>query len=133
MSNVHQNFKNVFSYAAGVEKWCKDSFKSWGGSPLQYTFCNDFAIADWYGVQSVNETYDRIKKEWLSDYKAFTEVAISLNLLSWANDQMRNQGIDGRDEFVELYSDLYYKARDDFYDKYTDNEEATDYFFEMTD
>lgn len=34
---------------------------------------------------------------------------------------------------VEFYSELYYQAIDDFYNKYEDNEAACDYFFKCTD
>jgi hypothetical protein len=131
---LNEHFKNGISYSAGVEKWCKDFYREIsGGKKLEYTFTRDFAIADWLGVDYVEDTFNRVKKEWLGNYKAFTEVAISLNILSWANDAMRKQGIDDREEWIALYSELYYKARDIFYDHYSGNEEATDYFFDMTD
>lgn len=126
---VQQGFQNVFSYAAGVENWVRNALPY----SLHYTFVQDFAIADWYGRDGVEDTYRRVKDAWLSDYKAFTEVAVSLNMLAWANDALRSQGYDGRDEFVGLYSDLYYRCRDDFYEVYSDNEEACQHFFEMTD
>lgn len=127
---VQQGFTNVFSYAAGLEKWVNDNLPL---GPLKYTFVSDFAIADWFGKKDVEDTYKRVKKEWLSDYKAFTEVVIALNMLSWANAALERQGYDGREEYGKLYADLYYRARDDFYDKYEGNTEATDYFFNMTD
>lgn len=127
---VQEKFKNVFTYAYGVENWVnKQLFKG----PLQYTFVSDFAIADWMGEEEVNDTYRRVREGWLNDYVAFTEVVIALNMLSWANHALKEQGFDGRDKFIALYSDLYYKAREDFYGKYEGNDEATDYFFEMTD
>jgi hypothetical protein len=58
---------------------------------------------------------------------------MSLNVLSWANDQLAKQGIEGREKYIELYSELWFKAKDDFYKKYGKNEEACDYFFNMTD
>ena len=128
---VQQGFTNVFSYAAGLEKWVNDSLPY---GPLKYTFVNDFAIADWVsGKEGVEDTYRRVKEAWLGDYKAFTEVVVAINMLSWANNALKEQGYDGRDEFIELYSNLYYKARDDFYAKYEGNQEACDHFFEMTD
>ena len=81
----------------------------------------------------MKETYENVKSSWLGDYKAWTEVVIALSMLSFAHDQLRKQGFDGRDEFIRLYSDLYYKAKDDFYDKYEGDEDACDWFFEMTD
>lgn len=134
---LNEHFKNVFSYAAGMEKWCKDFYQHPDG--LSYTFCMDFAIADWMeGAKGVKETYKRVKKNWLGNYKAFTEVVISLNLLSWAHRQLLLQGFEGREEMMQLYSEMYYLARDDFYKEYGSdgkhpNQEACDYFFEMTD
>lgn len=127
---LQEHFTTVFSYAAGIEQWVNDQLPQ---GPLKYTFANDLAIADWYGKDEVKETYERFKKEWLNDYKAFTEVVIAVNMLSWAHNALKNQGISGRDEFISLYSDLYYKAREDFYAKYDGNQEACDYFFQMTD
>lgn len=128
---VQQGFQNVFSYAYGVEKWVDDQLFN---GPLEYTFVSDFAIADWTeGSKGVNETYERVKKSWLDDYKAFTEVVVALNMLSWANYALCKQGYEGRDEFIKLYSELYYRSREDFYSKYKNNEEACDHFFQMTD
>lgn len=127
---LRESFKNVFTYSAGMEEWCKNAYQ---GGELEYTFINDFAIADWYGEKDVKETYNRVIKEWGKDYKAMTEIVIALNLLSWAHYQLRKQGIDGRDGFIYLYSHLNNKAKDLFCDTFKDNEKAQDYFFEMTD
>ena len=120
----------VFNYALDMENWCKKFYPL----ELKYTFCHDFAIADWVsGVSGVKETYQRVKKSWLSDYKAFTEVVVSLNLLAWAHNQLMEQGIEDREQFVQLYSDLYHQATNDFYEKHGKNQEACDHFFNMTD
>lgn len=130
---IYNSFKNQFSYSAGIEKWCKDFYLSTSGNKLEYTFCGDFALADWRGEDAVKETYNRVIKSWGSDYKAFTEIALALNLLSWANDQLSRQGIVDRDKYTGLYSEMYYKARDDFYKKFENNSEACNHFFNMTD
>jgi len=127
---VQQEFTNVFTYSASLEKWVND-FLPLG--PLNYTFVGDFAIADWFSAKDVEETYTRVKEQWLDDYKAFTEVVIALNMLSWANDALRLQGFDGREEFITLYANLYHQATLDFYNKYEGNQEACDHFFQMTD
>lgn len=127
---LNEAFKSVFSYAAGMENWVNASLPL---GPLEMTFAADFAIADWYGEDDVKETYGRVKKEWLSDYKAFTEVVIALNMLSWAHAALKKQGIDGREPFIKLYSEMYYKACEDFYDKWRDDEVACDHFYRMTD
>lgn len=130
---VQQHFKNVNSYACGVEKWVKDFYKEVSGRTLTYTFPMDFAIADWYDKASVIESYKRIKKAWIKDYKAFTEVVISLSYLSYANDQLRKQGFEDREKYIKLYAQLFEEARDEFYKFYEGNEKANDYFFEWTD
>jgi hypothetical protein len=131
---VQQKFKSVFTYAAGVEVWCNDYYNAiTGGKKLTYTFPADFAIADWYGEKDVRETYNRVKKSWLESVEAWTEVVISLNILSWCNDQLIKQGIEDRERWIKLYSELYYQAKEDFYNKYSNDEKALDYFFEMTD
>ena len=127
---LQKYFKNVFSYSNGVMDWVNKQLPL---GPLKFTFAGDFAIADWYSKEDVEDTYKRVKEAWLNDYKAFTEVVIALNMLSWAHKALQDQGIDGRDEYIDLYADLYYRARDDFYEKWGENREACDYFFEMTD
>ena len=127
-------FKNANSYSQGVEDWCRKLYYEMTGNKMSYTFVSDMALEDMTGDTSkVDWIYNKIKNEWLSDYKAFTEVCISINLLAWANDRLEQQGFDGRSIFTEYYSELYYKARDTFYDYYENDQEKKDYFFSMTD
>ena len=123
----------MFTYSAGVEKWVKEAYEEISGKKLTMTFPMDFAIADWYGEKEVMDTYRNVRKHWLNNYKAFTEVAVTLSYLSSANSQLSLQGYEGRDKFCDLYEKLFYMARDDFYDNYKNNEEAKDWFFEWTD
>ena len=133
MKNLHESFKNVFTYSAGIESWVKEAYKSVCGRKLKMTFPMDFAIADWSGKDEVLDTYKNVVEAWGGNYKAFTEIAVSLAYLSYAQGQLKKQGISGRDEFIDLYADLFYKAKDDFYEKFKGNDEATDWFFEWTD
>ena len=104
-----------------------------GSNELQYSFANDFAIADWRGVSAVKDTYRVAITEHSDNYKALTEIVITLNLLSWAHDKLRKQGYDGREKFIALYVELYYKAKDHFYNVFAENDEAKRWFWEMTD
>lgn len=126
---VQQGFTNVLSYAAGVEQWVNNSLPQ----PLEFTFVSDFAIADWFSEDDVHDTYRRVKESWLSDYVAFTEVVIALNMLSWANHALIKQGFEDREKFVKLYAELYDTATTDFYKKYGNDKEACDHFYRMTD
>lgn len=92
------------------------------------TFMQDFAIADRFGAAAVKDTYERVIEEWHSDYRYMTELVIVLNQRCWSWWQRNHESELGR-----LYSDLYYKAKDKFYEIFANNEEACDYFFNMTD
>ena len=128
---LYQGFINVLSYSAAMQQWVNNSLPR---GPLQYSFAGDFAIADWTsGKSGVLNTYDKVKKSWLNNYKAFTEVVIAINMLSWAHYQLKKLGYDGRDTFIELYTELYHRATNDFCEKYEGNDEATNYFYQMTD
>ena len=131
---LNEFFTDVFTYGAGMHAWVQKYFTSISGYKLKYTFVQDFAIADWCsGKKGIRDTYNKLLKEYGKDYKAFTELVMSINMLSWGNDQLTKQGIEGRDEYGMYYSDLYYESRDKFYDTFKGNTEACDYFFEMTD
>lgn len=128
---LKEGFKNANTYAAGMEKWVKNNLP---GEPMKYTFVSDFARMDFLlGKKGVMDTYNLVKEGWLNNYKAFTEVAIAINMLAWAHYQLKEQGYDGRDPFIELYSDLFHQAIHDFYEKYEGDEDKCDYFFMMTD
>lgn len=101
---IYNSFKNPFTYAAGIEKWCKDFYYNTSGNELQYTFCADFAIADWLSEDAVRDTFWKAIKSWGDDYEAFTEIVLAINLLSWANDQLVKQGIADREKWVDFYS-----------------------------
>lgn len=127
---LREGFKNENTYAAGMEAWVNSQLPN----PLSYTFVSDFARMDWMlGKKGVLDTYELMKQGWLNNYKAFTEVVMAANMMSWAHYQLKKQGIEGRDPFIELYSDLYHQAVNDFYEKYEGDEEICNYFFQMTD
>lgn len=127
---LNEFFKNVFTYGASAEKWVNNFI----GRKLGHTFVNDFAVADWSGgTKAVKQTLKSIHKTWGKDYKAMTDVVIALNNLAWFNDQLKRQGFEGRENYIDFYSDLYFEERDWFYKHFKDNEEAQSYFYEMTD
>ncbi len=96
---LKRGFENVFSYSAGMQQWINNNLME----KPHYSFAADFAIADWMsGEEGVIDTYNRVKSEWLNNYKAFTEAVIAINMLSWAHYQLKKQGYDGRDSFIKL-------------------------------
>ena len=67
------------------------------------TFWQDFSIADLYGVEAVQDTFNRAFSEWKTDHIYLTELVLVLNHKAWQHSEKRP-------ELAELYSDLYYKA-----------------------
>ena len=119
---------NVFQYAATCEANFEANLAEVGNYKRFTTFYYDLSIAEFSGgAKAVKDTFKNVVKSWLNDYKYFTEFVLSLNYKSWEWNARRNG------EFVELYSELFYKAKDLFYNHYEGNEEANEYFFEVTD
>lgn len=131
---LNKHFKSAASYGAGMQAWVQRYFNIMGGYKMKHSFVEAFAIADWVsGTNGIRDTYNKLLKEYGNNYKDFTELVMAINMLSWAHDQLRKQNIEDREEYIQYYSELYYEARDAFYDKFEGNSEACDYFFEMTD
>lgn len=124
------NCTNVLQYAAANEK-CFENILAETNKERMTTFFSDLSIAEWCEKNTgernaVRDTYKRVCKEWIKNYKFFVEFIVSLNHKCWM--------WYGADENLsKLYGDLYYEARDVFYEHYEGNEEACRYMFEMTD
>lgn len=88
------------------------------------TFFQDFSMAENFGINGIKDTYKRAFKEWKSNYKYLTELVMVLNWKIW-------QHHGKRDDFAELYNDLWKEA-----DEYACTHlkgEALDYFYQTTD
>lgn len=125
---------NVFAYAAQNEKIFEASLRENNDSERQTTFFSDLSIAEWCEDKgekgAIVDTFNRVCNEWLNDYKFFTEFVVALNVKAWQWYQENN-------EIAKLYSDLYYRGMDKFYEKYDSDSEndkaAREWFFRMTD
>ena len=129
---------NPFVYGAAMERIFERVMSENNGYERFTTFVSDFALAEPFGDSAIKDTYKRASRGWLSDYKYFTELIMSLNHLCWfwhANNEL---------ELSQLYGDLYYDAVEMFDNKYgpseTDTEEeaakkheACSYMFRWTD
>ena len=89
------------------------------------TFWQDFSIADHFGKGAITDTYNRAFKEWKSDYKYLTELALVLNWKCWEHYEKGNK------ELSELYN-KYWQVVDNYaYDNL--KEQELRYYFEKTD
>ena len=130
-----KKFFTIFgnNYALTISNWVKSYFKS-----LNYYLLTDTALFlaslefDG-GIEGVRKKYAELESRYIKDYKLFTDFVLQVNMLSWAHDKLRDEGFAGREEWIELYSNLYYQARDLFYDTWENDDIACDYYFEKTD
>ena len=118
---------NPLTYGACIESMTKKYYFEMSGYEMVSTFASDFAIAEWYGADSVNDTFNRTTKEWLSNVKYFAEIVMTLNAFCWRWYEWEGE----ESELGKLFSDLYYRANELAYDTY-EGEDARMYF-ELTD
>lgn len=129
---LRENFKNVFSYAAGVQNWVNKSTGVEGG--YNFSFAHDFAIADWMGGRKeIRETWQSILSGWQDNYKVLAEAISQILMMKCAHWRMQQDGIENRDYYIQAYEDLYYIADRKYNELFKDNEEALDYLFFLTD
>lgn len=69
------------------------------------TFWEDFSIADVFGVKEVEDTFNRVFKEWKDDTVYGTELAMVIN---WKQFQFAEDGI-AKSEMCKLYCKLWEK------------------------
>ena len=89
------------------------------------TFWEDFSIADIFGVEAVNDTFDRAFKEWKHDYKYLTELVMVLNWKLWAHHEQGNEAL------AEVYNQHWMVA--DYYARTNLEGEELEYFYITTD
>lgn len=91
---------------------------------FETTFWDDFTIADAFGLNAIQDTFDRAFNEWKSDYKYLTDLVMVLNHKIWF-------WYKKDDSIAKLYNTLLMKA-----DGYAVNNLTGDelnYFLEVTD
>ena len=93
-----------------------------GYKPLT-TFYEDFSIADKFGKEAVEDTFNRAFDEWKTDYKYLTELVM---VMSWKSFEHETNPI-----LCPLYCKLYDKA-DSYACKNLKGAEQ-EYYFRTTD
>lgn len=124
---MYKNMINkIITFAAMKEAAWEQMEREAHGYERKTTFYSDLTIADIFGVDAVQDTYDRVVKEWMDDIEYITEFCMCVNHKSWehAEDDV---------ELSKLYSNLYYDLKSKVYEHYEGNKEATTYFFNKID
>ena len=88
------------------------------------TFWMDFSIADAFGIDAIQDTYNRAFEEWKSDYRYLTDLVLVLNHKIW-------QWHEKNDEYAVLYDKLWWEARTYAVDNLKGEE--FEYYYRLTD
>ena len=95
------------------------------GYETKTTFWQDFSIAEAFGPDAIQDTFDRAFKGWKSNAKYLTELVLVLNWKLWLHYE------NGRETLDRLYDKLWKKA-----DSYAVNnlkDKDLEYFLATTD
>lgn len=112
--------------AIKISKW--DIEEETGYKPIT-TFWQDFSIADTYGLQAIQDTFNRAFDAWKGDYKYLTELVLVLNHKIFHH--YVDKGTEEQNEVASLYNELWNKANDYALDNLKG--EQADYFYHLTD
>ena len=94
------------------------------GYKPQFTFYEDFSIADHFGASAVRSTYSSAFNEWKDDCQALTELCLALNWKIWEH-------YAERPDLAEVYNDLWTKA-DGYATTHLKGDDLR-YYYEITD
>ena len=94
------------------------------GYKPQTTFWQDFSIADKFGPEAVQDTFNRAFEEWKTNYIYLTELVMVLNHKIW-------QHYEKNEPLAKLYNSLWEMA--DGYALDTLKDEELTYFYNVTD
>lgn len=109
-----------------IPRW--DIEEETGYKPIT-TFWMDFSIADNYGLQAIQGTFNRAFDAWKGDYKYLTELVLVLNHKIFHH--YVEKGTEEQNEVASLYNELWRKTNDYALDN-LQGEQAT-YFYHLTD
>lgn len=79
------------------------------GYTTQTTFWEDFSIAEFFGADAIQDTFNRAFEEWKQNIVYLTELSLVLNHKCWLWYRHKQQ-------YSDLYKELYYKV-----DEYAEN------------
>lgn len=124
--NTEQGAKlaqNLLQYAAQQQAGFSAAIRDMNGYETITTFWADLTIAEAYGLAAVQETFDRVKRDWGGNYQYFTEFILVLNHKIWYYYQTN-------EPLARLYDKLWREA-DAIAATWTG--EAAEHYFNVTD
>lgn len=89
------------------------------------TFWEDFSIADAFGTDAIEDTYNRAFKEWKNNYEYLTELVMILNWKLWEHYEK------GNTNYARLYDRLWRESSCYACENLKDKE--LEYYYRTTD
>lgn len=116
----------ILNYAAAMQNAWSINIKEEANYDSITTFYQDFTIAEFF-KGGLEDTFKRVCKEWLYDYKMFTELIIVLNHKIWEHYNK------GKQELSRKYDTMWKEAQSIFFEKYEGNDKVMRYYFRIID
>ena len=96
-NNIQHIFSKIFANDLDFGRYAKNEL----GYESFTTFWQDFSIAEFFGMNEIQDTFNRASKEWRSDCRYFTELALVLRIkVGWFKHQKK-------EELAKLYERLF--------------------------
>lgn len=114
---------NLLEIAARQQAAFSANIRDLNGYETITTFWGDLTIAEAFGPDAVQDTYNRVKTAWAENFKYWTEFVLCLNHKIW-------QHYKTNEPLGRLYDKLWREA-DEIAGKWTG--EAAEYYFNVTD
>lgn len=116
--------RNPLKYGASSEQWWRNVLADMSGYEPKTTFFSDLSIAECFGHKAIQETYDRVLKEYKTDIVYITEFVMCLNHKIWQLHKLD-------EPTAKLYDNLWRNSVDFVYKNFK-GEDLT-YYFSITD
>lgn len=88
------------------------------------TFYVDLSLADYFGLDAIQNTFDHVMQEWQNDYVYLTEFVMALNWKIWEH-------YESNEAYAKLYNRLWEAASE--YAMTTLKGDELDYYLRTTD
>ena len=116
--------RNPLRYPSSAEMWWRNMLAEMSGYEPKTTFFNDLSIAECFGIKAINDTYNKVIKEWGNNIVYMTEFTMCLNHKIW-------QLYEVDEPCVKLYDELWRKACE-YVETHFKGKDLS-YFYEITD
>lgn len=117
--------RNPLVYPTSAEQWWRKNLEMMSGYEPKTTFFSDLSIAECFGIDAINDTYNKAIKEWGNNIIYMTELTLCLNHKIW-----QLYKID--EPCAKVYDALWRKACEYVINHFKDEKDLS-YYYSVTD